>query len=308
MVGSSSDSDIVELSSPSYYSPFVNGYLLDLADGDFGSYLSSHVSMLRERYSVDWWKYDQEFFARQSQAGSMKNVVAFQNALRTVRRENPDLVIENCQSGGRMINELTLLATQISWLQDGRKNGLEHARDNIETSLNALELIFPWAVYRWTNNLDRMDQADAELTRLYCRSAMAGTWGISSDLSAISDRQRATILKEIENYRRLNQIKQYYIYDLQQPEDGGDIARVTFYDWHRQSAGVMLYRWDREGAFDQRVTLKGLRQGSWYQVTDVDTGIKVEIKGKTLMDEGINVRFDSGRLSGLLFIEKIKSA
>ena len=306
LVSSSSDSNVVQLSFPSHYSPFTDGYLLNLADRDFESYLSGHVSMLRERYPVGWWKYDQEFFARRSQAGVMKNVAAFQNALLAVRRENPDLVIENCQSGGRMINEFTLLATQVSWLQDGRRNGLNHARDNIEVALNALDFVFPWAVYRWTNNLDRMNQEDDELTRFYCRSAMAGTWGISADLASIGDRQRSIILKEIDNYRRLNEIKLDYRYSLQQPEDGSDIARVTFYDSHRQSAGVLLYRWDREGAFDQRVTPKGLRPGSWYLVTDVDTGVKTEIKGRNLMEEGINVPFDSARLSALLFIEKIK--
>jgi alpha-galactosidase len=306
MVGNSNDSEVVRLSLPSHYSPFIEGYLLDLADRDFQSYLSDHVSMLRERYSVDWWKYDQEFFAPQSQAGAMKNVTAFQNALLAIRAENPDLIIENCQSGGRMINELTLLATQISWLQDGRKNGLEHARENIETALNALDFIFPWAVYRWTNNLDRMNQGDDELTRFYCRSAMAGTWGISSDLSSIGEQQRNVILKEIENYRRLNEIKQYYRYELQQPQNGSDVARVTYYDSHRQSAAVLMYRWDREGQFDQHVTLKGLRPGAWYLVTDADTGVKTEAKGKSLIDEGISVRFESERLSGLIFIEKIK--
>jgi hypothetical protein len=94
---------------------------------------------------------------------------------------------------------------------------------------------------------------------------------------------------------------------LQRPEDGKDIARVTFYDSHRQSAGALVYRWDREGAFDQRVTLKGLRPGSWYLVTDVDTGIQTEVKGKNLIDEGINVRFEGNRLSALLFVERIKS-
>jgi alpha-galactosidase len=307
MVGRSSDSELVRLSQPSHFSSFTNGFLLNLADRDFESYLSDHISVLRQRYSVDWWKYDQEFFTRQSQAGAMKNVAAFQNALLAVRRENPDLVIENCQSGGRMINEFTLLATQTSWLLDGRRNGLTHARENIEAALNSLEFIFPWAVYRWTNNLDRMNQEDDELTRLYCRSAMAGIWGISADLSSVGERQQAIILKEIDNYRRLNQIKQDYRYTLQQPEDGKDIARVTFYDSHRQSAGALVYRWDREGAFDQRVTLKGLRPGSWYLVTDVDTGIQTEVKGKNLIDEGINVRFESNRLSALLFVERIKS-
>jgi alpha-galactosidase len=196
-----------KLEDPPVFERIIGGYLLNLAEADFTPLLTSHVATLRDRYSAGWWKYDQAFFAEQSNAGAMKNVVAFQQALRSVRRLNPDLTIENCQSGGRMINELTLLATQTSWLKDGDGTGIDHARENLGVALGALEFIFPWAVYRFTNNFDQMDPRDEELTRFYCRSAMTGIWGISSDLAALKNRQRTVILKEIENYRLLTELK-----------------------------------------------------------------------------------------------------
>src|SRR5581483_3686974 len=110
-------------------------------------------------------------------------------ALRAVRQANPDLFIENCQSGGRMINEFTLLLTQTSWLKDDNQVGLEHARANISTALGAMQFVFPWAALRFIYNLDQLNPDDDELTRLYCRSAMAGVWGTSTDLSQISQRQ-----------------------------------------------------------------------------------------------------------------------
>lgn len=186
-----------EVDRPGHFLKLINGHLLDLA-AVFRQRLPSHVAMLRERYSADWWKYDQALFVQETRGGAMRNVRAFQDALGAVRRGNPDLVIENCQSGGRMINEFTALATDMHWLRDGGINGLKHARQNIETVLGALEFLPPWTAFRWTNRPDEI--ADPELLRLYCRSAMAGVWGISADQAKIAPAQRAVILKEVRHY------------------------------------------------------------------------------------------------------------
>jgi hypothetical protein len=150
-----------------------------------------------------------------------------------------------------------------------------------------------------------MDQNDDELTRFYCRSAMAGTWGISSNLSQIGERQQNVILKEIENYRRLNQIKQDCIYEVRQPGSGADVASVTFYDSLHNRAAVLVYRWDRSGPFETNITLDVMKSKKQFRVTDVDTGIKTKERGKKLVKNGINVSFGSNRMSALLFIEPV---
>jgi alpha-galactosidase len=164
----------------------------------------------------------------------------------------------------------------------------------------------PWSVYRWTNNLDTMKQQNDELTRLYCRSAMAGTWGISADLSKISDRQQSIIVKEIQNYRRLSPIKLAGLYELRQAVDGVAAAGVTFYDARRKRAAVLLYRWDGKGAFAQQVGIDRLRSSTSYQVTDVDTGLSASVSGEELLKDGLTVQFGPERLSALLFIEPLK--
>jgi len=291
---------------PPQWSDFVQGYLLDLWGSDFEDRLLSHVGALRSRYSIDWWKYDQPFFTDSSRAGVMRNVESFQDALKAVRAAQPDLTIENCESGGRMINELTLLATQTSWLRDGGDNGRGHAQENVIRALGALEFVFPSAVYRWTNNLDQMDQNDDELTRFYCRSAMAGTWGISSDLSRISRRQRDVVTGEIQNYRRLSEFKSHCLYDVIQPDDSANSASVTFYDPDVPRAAVLVYRWNAQGSFSAQVPVSMLTPNLAYRITDVDTGVKTRLKGKTLMRDGLSISFGSGRLSALLFIEPAK--
>ena len=292
-----------ELDDPPHFEPFIGGYSLDLANSDFPTILRSHVGNLRERYSVGWWKYDQPLFRRESRGGAMKNVVAYQDALRDVRRANPDLSIEGCMNGGRMINELTQLLTQTMWLRDGSHKGLMHARENVEVALGALEFMFPWSVYRFTNNLDEMDPEDQEVTRTYCRSAMTGVWGISSDLSRIDPVQQRVLIKEIQRYWQLNEIKQDYLYEVQPARDGAETAGVTYYSADQRRAGVLLYRWDREGAFNSKVRFRNLQPATMYQVRDVDLGTKTRISGKNLMKKGVPVLFSADRQSAMLFLD-----
>ena len=274
---------------------------LDLGGCDFTRRLTEHMAALRERFGISWWKYDQTLFAPRTRSGVMRNAAAFQEAVLAVRKANPDLTIENCFGGGRLINEFTLLATQFTWLLDGGDNGLKHARTNATIALRAMDFVFPWAAERWTNNLQKLDPDDDELTRFYCRSAMAGTWGICSDLSAIPERQRGVILTEIKHYRRLNQLKTACAYEIEPPADQ-DVAWIAFYDQGAPAAGALLYRWKREDEFDHALRLRSLPADGRYIVEDVDSGQTVTMDGAALREQGVPVRFPAQRRSAIVFV------
>lgn len=305
MTKDSPEETFVAIDDSNTFNKRVDGYLIDLAGSDFTSLLRNHVTDLRTRYQMNWWKYDQFIFFDDTESGLMKNVAAFQNALRTVRLENSDMAIENCMNGGRMINELTALTSQAIWLRDSSATGIEHAQLNVETTLGAVEFLFPWLAYHFTNNFDQMDANDDELTKYYCRSAMAGTWGISSDLSLISDRQRKIIAKEIKYYRQLNEIKLNYLYDVEQPAEGKEAAGITYYDWTQQRAGILLYRWQKTGAFNHHLNLNMIQPNKTYNIYDADTKTETIISGADLLQNGLDVVFNANRLSALLFITPV---
>ncbi len=288
-----------EVDQPGMYRSFIDGYLLDYTALDFPKFLVDHVASLKNQFGMDWWKYDQDFFTEKTRAGRMKNVVAFQNALLAVRKAYPDMILENCQSGGRMINELTMLATQSQWLRDGGKNGLGHARENISTVLNCLGFVPPWAANHWTNNFQTMDPDNLELVRYYCRSSMPGTWGIVSDLPAIPEAVRVVLLKEAEHYRRLNTFKSY-IYDLYLPKEGAPAAGVVYYGPDKTRAAVLVFRWDAKGALEFPIPIN-LPEGAQYSVEDADTGEKTIEAGASL-NSGFTLHLGNERLSTLKFI------
>lgn len=292
-----------EVDRPGMYRKFIDGWLLDMAGCGFDKFLAKHVADLRAQFGMEYWKYDQDFFTEKTRAGRMKNAVAFQNAMLAVRNANPDLVMENCQSGGRMTNEFTVLSTQSQWLKDGGRSGLGHARDNISVALGAMEFIFPWACNRWTNNFDQIDPADDELTRYYCRSAMAGTWGIVSDLAKIPQRQQKVILAEAANYRRLNAFKKDYLYDVYCGDAAKDFTGVVFYDTDRNAAAVLALRWDKKGAFEPAIPVRFLLADAAYCIEDVDTGKTESVAGKELLERGWQIPFGETRMSALVFVE-----
>lgn len=294
------DDPPLEADEPASFFGKVGGYLADLDGSNFTSSLTSHVTAMRERYGIGWWKYDKDLFIEQSRAGVMKNVVAYQDALRAVRQANPDLFIEGCFNGGRMINELTVGTSQTLWVRDADDaRSLEHAFQNLAVGLGALEFIFPWQIHQWTILLDRLGQSDPEFLRFYCRTAMMGTWGLSTDLAEISPAQQSIILKEIRRYRHLNAIKQHGLYEL---IDRGDIRGVAFYDREQRRAGVLLYRPGGGVGGGSRIAIRGLDQSLRYKLADVDLDTAVIINGSKLNKKGVVVNFPPGRQSALLFI------
>jgi hypothetical protein len=291
-----------EVDRPVFFRKFIDGYLLDMAGMDFSKHLTNHVAKLRHDYQMNWWKYDQDFFTTNAtRAGRMKNVIALQQALLAVRKSNPDLFMENCQSGGRMINERTVGMTQSQWIRDGSRTGLRHARSNWMEALGALEFLPPWTVGRWTNRPDENDPNDDELTRMYCRSAMAGTWGLVADLSKIGSRQRAIIVQEVANYRRLNEIKADCVYDIYAPTSGAPAAGVVYYNAEGSRAAILLMRWNNQGAFTFPVQLSALKVKTDYRIERTDgfpnKPLKVEGAERT-----IAVNFSAEQQSALIFI------
>jgi len=291
---------------PGFYRPFIDGALADLDGSDFSAYLADHVGTLCTDYYARWWKYDQDFFVAETRAGPMKNVVALQEALKEVRRTFPDLYIESCQSGGRMLNEFTVLSSQTQWIRDGSRTGLVHARSNFQEALQAMEFLPPWAVLRWTNRPDENNQDDDEFTRMYCRSAMAGTWGVVADLPRIGERQRSVIIKEADQYRRLSELKYDCVYDILRPEEGSPAAGIIFYTADGSKAGLLFLRWDAKDAFNLPVSLTRLKSGHNYRIELVDTDEVLVLSGDTLRESGMTLPFSKTCMSFLVFIEAVE--
>jgi hypothetical protein len=302
------NSDDATIYEPMYYRPYLSrARLYDLHGTNFEKAMLDHVAMLVNEYGANWWKYDQNFFVRYSRHGVLKNVEEFQRGLIAVRKQFPGLYIENCQSGGRMVNDLTTFVANIHWLRDGGKTGYEHARTNIAEVLGALQFLPGWTCQRWTNRLHQNNPLDDELTKLYCRSAMPGIWGISEDLSKIKSRPLQVIKRQVDHYRKINTLKLSGLRKISYPTENSDMTHIVYYDESLQQAAVLVFRWEGAGTIRRNLELTPMRADQRYRVTNVDSGLEVDVDGEDITKKGFELALQKAQLSTIYFVEPVKA-
>lgn len=240
---------------PGRHVPFMKAWLVDMAGTSFTDSLVNHVNALKQTFKVDWWKYDQDFFADATRQGKMKNVVALQQALAKVRQVNPQLYIENCMSGGRMVNEFTNSVAQIHWPKDVYNEGLEHAWSNFCENLGALQMMQPYMNQKWVNNPEKLAISDTAIVRFYAQSCLPGAFGISADLYKIPSEQQKVFIAETEAYRKLNPFKEEMLYDIYYPVNDTDAGYIVFYSTRLKMAAVLCGRKNTGKSFQVEVPL-----------------------------------------------------
>lgn len=286
--------------SHTYFNKFMRGYALGI-NADYRDKLSNHIANLRADYAINWWKFDQEFIATNIPQGKMRTIHYFQSALQKVREDNPDLYIENCLSGGRMINNFTDQISQAHWIKDGKLNGLIHAKSNIREVIGAAKILPLQKLHRWTNRINEID--NLELLRYYCRSAMIGVWGISTDLSKISSKQNEVTKNEIALYREMNTVKLNNCYEMIFAKDS--TAIISFYGVDFKQNYLLIFNWLASSNSEKQLltpmpALKGV-----FKFTNIDTGIEQIF---TLTESGqypLNLSMGIGRLSAVYKVEKM---
>ena len=288
-----------------YYNKFMNACTLDLVETNFSSRLKDHILSLEKQFQLEWWKYDQELFAERPIHGKMKNVIALEKALAEVRNSFPSLNIENCMSGGRMINEFTDQISQSHWIRDGGQTGIEHANSNIREALGSIQLLSPLKVQRWTNRIDEIAEDDSELLKLYCRSAMIGVWGISTDLSKIGNKQSEVILNEIDYYRALSILKKSLVYYILLPCDDSELSGIIYYDNNKTSLALMLFRGNSSGSINHNIKFELLKNEK-YSLYNVDTKEKNILSSENFPNTTYQITLKEGELSALYFLTMIK--
>jgi len=285
------------IDSPGFYSPFMKAWLIDYSSIDFNRFMVKHIDTLSNKLGAGWWKFDQDFFAVNSRSGKMRNVIALQNAFASVRKTYPNLIIEACMGGGKMINEFTDRISQIHWIRDGERTGYLHAITNIYEALGAVEFLEPQKVQRWTNRINETDIKTTDLLKFYCRSSMIGTWGISDDLNKISTEQKSVILKEVANYRRLNEIKKDGLIEFSYPTEYTNLVPVVFYNETYTKAAIILYRmFPKNQAATMKLKTK-LMSGKGFEFNDVDAQTTTTVNGNVF-----NLKLLPSQNSAIFFV------
>ena len=214
-------------------------------------------------------------------------------------KRHPDLLIDNCASGGRRIDLETVGRSTPFWRTDGPRDPIAHQCHTYG--------LMPWVPLSATSQ-DR--EGDGYEFRSSMCSALCINWAHSGDGPCERLPENFPFAWAKAALTQYLELRQYYY---------GDYYPLTGYS---QSAGVwMAYQLDGlapgKGLVvalrrpdspytSARFVLRGLDASASYRVTNLDTKQQAEFAGSALLREGLKVVLESKPGSALLTYEEVK--
>jgi alpha-galactosidase len=275
----------------------------------------SWLARLVRDYDLDWLKWDYNLWMSCDAPGepgdaNYAHIMGLYEVLDYLQTEFPNLIVENCASGGNRMDYGLMRRTDIAWLSDESEPSYR-----VRYHMTGASYPFPpeylntWLVPSENEPVD--ETTDPAKLRAWLRSRMMGAFGISMDIAGWPEEIRTVVANEIAQYKVMRPIitngslyrllpqSELTIPDLLAPAspDG-----VEFWSSGENIGAVLLF----QGAVpwrQRRVLLKGLEREMLYEVTSADRTMSLKMTGEELMTQGIRFRYEASQPSTLLFIK-----
>jgi alpha-galactosidase len=258
--------------------------------------IADMIRVVRE-YGVDWLKWDYNIgyglgcnaddHGHQATDGHYAHTLGLYHVLEQLRTACPDLVIENCASGGHRVDLGTLRHTHTNWISD-----YTHRAASCRQHVQGSGLFLP------LHHLNTWVLNDRDRTEF--RSRMGGAFGISCFMGQWSDGERDMFRHAVDEYKRLRPFlagqrflltgplhQDWEIWQFVHPS-GEDLAVLAF----------------REGGqiSDVRVEVRVPVQDRSYLVQRSGAEGAVRISGAELAAEGIMLRLPERSSSEVIWV------
>lgn len=284
-----------------------NQYVLDLSRREVLDYIFESVSSVIKSANISYVKWDMNRALTDLGSCTLTNqgelyhkymlgVYELQERLIT---EFPDLLLENCSSGGARFDPGMLHYSPQIWCSDDT-DAIERLKIQEGTAL-----IYPLSTMG-AHVSDCPNHAVGRSTPFETRGivALAGTFGYELDVTRIPESDREAIPKQIEMYHKYNDLVRR-----------GDYYRIASYSENRcydcwqvvskdKSEALITYvrvlEWSR--GLKHRVRLKGLDENAYY----LNNADGKKYSGAALMYAGLNVKCPQGDFrAALIHITRI---
>lgn len=253
-----------------------------------------HLSCYRQDFNTDplpfWNKADPE---NRKGITQIKHIMGLYEVWDKLRERFPDLVIDNCSSGGKRIDIETLRRSIPLWRSD-TNCGFDFEPEYAQNQNMGLSYWIPWhgdGVARFADDKYRFRS---------CHAAALATNFLGYEAFGNEPYDFDTVRFLIEEYKS---VRKYYACDYYpifgHPEDEYAWAGWQFHDEAADEGVVVAFR--RKKALAERVTvpLGGLKPEKIYEFIHSDTGEKKEYTGAELKEKGLPVTLHEKRSSAL---------
>lgn len=298
-----SDGTQIDIEHPEWVTeiPTSSKKLFNLGNKEARLWITNHISdmiiqegidIYRQDFNMDpypyWEKLDQPQRVGISEIRHVEGLYAFWDSLHA---RFPNLLIDNCASGGRRIDLETISRSSPLWRTD--YHGYEYPNGSQDNTYG-LNFFLP---LHGTGNFFR----STYFFRSNMSSSMVLGWDINSD-----DHSQAEMKKYIDDFKKL---RPYYYGDYYPLTGSNNLLKDKTwlaYQLNRPDMGDgLIQAFRRENNLDDslRIKLKGLDINSFYEIYYEDYGLKIKQTGAELM-EGINIKIPN-KPASLLIIYKV---
>ena len=287
-------------------SPVLEGnrYHLNFAKPAARQWARSVVDRLVKDYGIEWLKIDYNIdigerfdppqLAERRGHVLHDHLMSYYQWLDELRAAYPQLVIENCSSGGTRFDLGIIGHTHTTWLSD-----VVNPLPSVQLGYGCTVEFIPEICNHWM--VGDQDNGEVALSNppgywdFMFRVPMNGQFGISSRIATWNDDLLRTATANVTLYKRLRQvIKGADVYHLTaQPthDDPRDWSAVQYVAPDRKNSILFAYRLEN-GAATRVFKFRGLDPLRTYAVS-VDGEAAADVSGANLSLAGLPVRLDS---------------
>jgi hypothetical protein len=284
----------------------VDDYLLDMLEHDGylvakGCVRDDHPHAPPDRAHLSIVKDDGAYFVESANSTdvSYHAVRAYYEIHSNLRKRHPDLLLEVCNDGGRMVDFGSAAHGDYFSITDAY-DPLSNRRAFYDTSQLLPAAMLEDYVEKWpTPRIENF---------LYMlRSGMMGWLTIMQDTNAWSEQQRAAAKEEIQVYKaELRQlIRDADLFHISPRPDGVHWDAIEYFDPRRGKGVVYAFRGSGEGEGEHSFLLRGVAGGKQYRIRFHDhSSPDATVSGRELLERGLTVRLMMPNSSELVFIDE----
>jgi alpha-galactosidase len=268
-----------------------------LADTEAREWVMAQLVRFLDDVQPDYLKWDNNYWincdrtshGHGAQDGNFTHTKGLYDVFARLRDRYPDLVVENCASGGNRLDLGMLQYTDVAWMDDV-SGPSAHVRHN----LGGLGTVFPPA-YLLSFVMDDPAEPihDAADMSLYFRSRMPGVLGLSIRGAEFGDADREAMQREIDLYKSMRSTAgNTVLLPLTEQAQASGAGGWDAVQWYSPDTGDVVVLAFAGTNADPSVTLRplGLVAGARYVVSLPRTRVVAQVSGRDIMDVGIRFR------------------
>jgi alpha-galactosidase len=270
-----------------------NQLILNLAREDVYNYLHTSIFNLLKQHNIKYLKWDMNRALTEpgwpSASPQMQREVRIryvQNLYRLIddlRKQFPDVWLENCSSGGGRVDMGMLTRTDVAWASDNTD-----PIDRLFIQYSYLGVFPANTMINWTTHEDAHNQQPSLAYKFDV--AMSGVLGVGYDITKWTNEEKALATEKISKYKQIRPlIHNGVLHRLASPYEHNRCA-LQFVSKDRKEAVLCLYNLNEnmQGVTDDTrinniLQLRGLDPEAFYKLE----GDEQRYQGSYLMKVGI---------------------